>query len=54
MDRLRKKAESLQSEMESVEKSLKEVAAKIFECKSRMEKNILNFSGKKVEISVEV
>jgi predicted nucleic acid-binding Zn-ribbon protein len=53
MDRLRKKAESLQSEMESVEKSLKEVTAKIFEGKNRMEKNILNFCGKKVEIAIE-
>jgi predicted nucleic acid-binding Zn-ribbon protein len=54
MDRLKKKAESLEAEMEAAEKGLKDVAAKIFERKSRMEKNILNFSGKKVEITIEV
>ncbi|MEM3788978.1 MAG: hypothetical protein QXN95_03825 [Candidatus Bathyarchaeia archaeon] len=54
MDRLKKKAENLEAEMEAVEKGLKEVTAKIFECKSRMEKNILNFSGKRVEIIIEV
>jgi septal ring factor EnvC (AmiA/AmiB activator) len=54
MDRLKKKAESLEAEIEAAEKGLKDVTAKIFECKSRMEKNILNFSGKKVEIAIEV
>jgi predicted nucleic acid-binding Zn-ribbon protein len=54
MDRLKKKAESLEAEMEAAEKGLKDVTAKIFECKSRMEKNILNFSGKRVEIAIEV
>ncbi|MEM3153747.1 MAG: hypothetical protein QW629_03440 [Candidatus Bathyarchaeia archaeon] len=54
MDRLKKKAENLEAEMETTEMGLKDVVAKIFECKSRMEKNILNFSGKKVEIAIEV
>jgi predicted nucleic acid-binding Zn-ribbon protein len=54
MDRLKRKAESLEAEMEAAEKGLKDVAAKIFECKSHMEKNILNFSGKRVEIAIEV
>ncbi len=54
MDRLKKKAESLKAEMEAAEKGLKDVTAKVFECKSRMEKNILNFSVKRVEIAIEV
>ncbi len=54
MDRLKKKAESLEAEMEAAKRGLKEVAAKIFDYKSRMEKNIFNFSGKKVEIAIEV
>jgi len=51
---MKKKAESLKAEMEAAEKGLEDVAAKIFECKSRIEKNILNFSGKWVEIAIEV
>ncbi len=54
MDRLRKKAESLEAEMEAAEGGLRDVVAKIFDCKSRMEKNIFNFSGKRVEIAIEV
>jgi len=54
VDRLKKKAENLEAEIVATEKGLKDVAAKIFECKSRMEKNILNFSGKRVEIAIEV
>ncbi|MEM3612881.1 MAG: hypothetical protein QXQ85_03535, partial [Candidatus Bathyarchaeia archaeon] len=54
VDRLKKRAESLEAEIVATEKGLKDVAAKIFECKSRMEKNILNFSGKRVEIAIEV
>ncbi|MEM3703162.1 MAG: hypothetical protein QXX79_01885 [Candidatus Bathyarchaeia archaeon] len=54
MDRLKKKAESLEAEMDAAEKGLKEVAAKVFEYKSRMKKNILNFSGKRIEITIEV
>ncbi|MEM3617530.1 MAG: hypothetical protein QXK47_00460 [Candidatus Bathyarchaeia archaeon] len=54
MDRLKKKAENLEAEMDAAEKGLKDVAAKVLEYKSRMERNILNFSGKKVEIAIEV
>jgi len=54
MDWMKKKAESLKAQVEAAEKGLKDVAAKIFECKSCMEKNILNFSGKRVEIAIEV
>ncbi|MBS7635921.1 hypothetical protein KEJ37_01010 [Candidatus Bathyarchaeota archaeon] len=54
VDRLKKQAESLEAEIEAAEKDLKDVTAKVFECKSRMEKNILNFSGKRVEIAIEV
>ncbi|MEM3153829.1 MAG: hypothetical protein QW629_03860 [Candidatus Bathyarchaeia archaeon] len=53
VDRLKKKAENLEAEMEAAGKSLKEVAAKLLECKSRIEKNISNFSGKRVEIVME-
>lgn len=53
VDKLKKKAENLEAEMEAAEKGLKEVAAKVLECKSRIEKNILNFSGKRVEIIME-
>lgn len=54
MDRLKKKVENLEAEVEAAEKGLKETAAKVLECKSRMEKNIFSFSGKRVEIAVEV
>ncbi|MEM2738547.1 MAG: hypothetical protein QXK93_06140 [Candidatus Bathyarchaeia archaeon] len=52
MDMLKKKAENLEAEIEAVEKGLKEVASKVLECKSRMEKNIFSFSGKRVEIVI--
>ncbi|MEM2675963.1 MAG: hypothetical protein QXT10_05675 [Candidatus Bathyarchaeia archaeon] len=53
-DRLKKKVENLEAEIEAAEKGLKEVASKVLECKSRIEKNIFSFSGKRVEITIEV
>jgi len=49
-DRLKKKLESVESEIDAIEKSLKETAEKIGNCKTRVEKNILDFCGRKVEV----
>jgi len=51
-DRLKKKLESVESEIGAIEKSLKETAEKIGNCKIRIEKNILDFSGQKVKITI--
>ncbi len=51
VERLEKKLESLKAELDKEEKARAETIEKIRSCKNRIEKNILNFTDKKVEIT---
>ncbi|MEM2103573.1 MAG: hypothetical protein QW717_01615 [Candidatus Bathyarchaeia archaeon] len=52
VDKLKKKLEIVESEIATIEKNVKEMVEKIGNSKNRMEKNVFEFSGRKITIIV--